>query len=429
MSIFGENMEYNNCELFITDTDSEQRVDKGIEKNRKGDFFIKTRAGSNITVKLLRHKFRFGANLFMLDEFDDDRKNKIYKEKFADLFNLATLPFYWSATEPLKGKTRYEKTAEKIYRRPPIDLCIDYCVKNNIEPREHALCYERFFPKWLQGKNNAEIKKRLDIRMREISSRYATQIPTIEVTNEMFWNKGTTDFYFSPDFMTYCYQLADKYFPNNTLCINEWSCIWDDVGAPWDIYRLLIENVLLKGCRIDAIGLQFHMFFRQEKYFASTRKAYNQKHLFKILDNYASFQKPIQITEITIPSYSNDAENEELQAYVIEKLYSLWFSYPNVEQIIYWNLADGYAGPPGKMDEGENYYYGGLLRYDMSEKPAYRRLSRLIHDVWTTNEQIVANDNGIAKFRGFYGEYEITVNGKKVTASFNNENETVILLS
>ena len=422
-------MEYDGSELFLTDPISEKCVNDGIEQNRKGNFFIKAGIGSKIEVKLLRHKFRFGANLFMLDEFDDDRKNAIYKEKFADLFNLATLPFYWSATEPTEGKTRYEKTAEKIYRRPSIDLCIDYFVKNNIEPREHGLCYERFFPKWLQGKSNAEVKKRLEIRMREISSRYAAYIPTIEVTNEMFWEKSTTDFYFSPDYIDFCYALADKYFPNNKLCINEWSCVWDDVGAPWDIYRLLIENALLKGNRIDAIGIQFHMFFRQEKYFASTRKAYDLKHLFKILDNYASFQKPIQITEITIPSYSNDIENEELQAEIIGKLYSLWFSYPSIEQIIYWNLVDGYAGPPGKMNEGENYYYGGLLRYDLSEKPAYRRLSHLIHDVWTTNEQIVADDNGIAKFRGFYGEYEITINGRRATATFNNNNETAVMLS
>ena len=58
---------------------------------------------------------------------------------------MATLPFYWNDLEPEKGKQRYEKDSPKIYRRPTIDLCIEYCEQNGIEPREHALAYDAFF--------------------------------------------------------------------------------------------------------------------------------------------------------------------------------------------------------------------------------------------------------------------------------------------
>ena len=50
---------------------------------------------------------------------------------------MATLPFYWKDTEPEMGKTRYEKDSLKIYRRPSIDLYIEFCEENKIEPREH----------------------------------------------------------------------------------------------------------------------------------------------------------------------------------------------------------------------------------------------------------------------------------------------------
>ena len=423
-------MAYDINELIFTDEETDARIQDGIEKNRKGNFSIKAKPNDRISVKLINHKFRFGANLFMLDEFPDDaRKNTLYRKKFAEIFNLATLPFYWDATEPEEGKTRYEKTAEKIYRRPPIDLCIAYCKENNIEPREHALCYEHFFPKWLRGKTDEEVKKYLENRMGQISSRYAKDIPTIEVTNEMFWRESVTPFYFSPEFMTYCYKLADKYFSKNKLCINEWSGIWDAAGAHWDNYYLIVENLLLKGVRIDAIGMQYHMFFRKEQYFEKTRNYYNLPHLFRILDNYTTFRKPIQITEITIPAYTAENEDEQSQADVLERLYSLWFSHPNVEQIIYWNLVDGYAAftEPGNMDEGENYYRGGLLRFDMSEKPSYKRLKHLIKEVWATNEQLTANGDGMAEFRGFYGEYEITVNGKTVKYNFDTDGKQVKL--
>lgn len=425
-------MAYDINELIVTSKETNERIQEGIEQNRKGNFSVKTglKTGERVSVKLKNHKFRFGCNMFMLDEIPDGpQKNELYKEKFKDLFNMATLPFYWDATEPEEGKTRYTKDAPKIYRRPPIDLCMEFCEKNRIEPREHALCYEHFFPKWLSGRSDSEVKAQIEKRMQEISSRYAKRISTIEVTNEMFWSQGVTDFYFSPDFMEWCYKKATEYFPDNTLCINECASIWDTPAGPWDQYYALIENLLLKGCRIDAIGMQYHMFYRAENYFKCTRRDYNLPHLFKALDNYARFKKPIQITEVTIPAYTADRADEESQADVIERLYSLWFSHPNVEQIIYWNLADGYAAftTPGNMQEGENYYRGGLLRFDMSEKPAYKRLKHLIREVWTTDEVVTADDSGTAKFRGFYGEYEVTVGGKTVTVNFDRDGKEAVI--
>ena len=107
----------------------------------------------------------------------------------------------------------------------------------------------------------------------------------------------------------------------------------------------------------------------------------------------------------------------------------MWFSHENVSQIIYWNLADGYAAftTPGNMEEGENYYRGGLLRFDMSEKPAYKRLKHLIKEVWTTNEELTADENGEVQFRGFYGEYEVTAGGKTYQVNFDTDGKKAVL--
>lgn len=424
-------MAYDIHELIVSNDETGARIQAGIEKYRKGTFSVRAESGAKIHVKLKNHKFRFGANIFMLDEIPDDpKKNELYKEKFKALFNMATLPFYWDSTEPEEGKTRYGKDSEKLYRRPPIDLCIEFCKQNGIEPREHALCYEHLFPAWLKGRSNDEVKALLKKRMEEISSRYASDIPTIEVTNEMFWEKGVTDFYFSPDYLEFCYKMADKYFPHNQLCINEWTgAIWDVSASPWNAYYNMIENTLLRGGRIDAIGMQYHMFYRAEDYLKATRKCYNLPHLYDVLDTYAHFEKPIHVTEVTVPAYTDAEADEEQQADVIERLYSLWFSYPNVEQIIYWNLADGYAAftTPGNMTDGENYYRGGLLRFDMSEKPAYRRLRHLIKEVWTTEEELTADESGQVSFRGFYGEYEVTVGGKTRTVHFDQDGTEIKL--
>lgn len=418
-------------ELFEKNKDyMEERISCGIEQNRKGYAEISVKdaqgnpvSGAKISVKQKSHEFKYGANLFMLDEFENEEKNELYKKYFADTFNMATLPFYWDATEPEKGKTRYAKGSEKLYRRPPIDLCVEFCEKHGIEPREHALAYENFFPNWLRGASVTEVKLALENRYRKISERYKDKIPTIEVTNEMEWRDGKTAFYNEPDYIEWCFKTAEKYFPANQLVVNEHSEVWVNVCRASNWYYSYIEANMLKGARIDAIGMQFHMFFRAEDEYRETRMYYDPVSLYKHMDLYAKLGKPLQITEVTVPAYSNKPEDEAVQAEIIEKLYSIWFSHPNVEQIIYWNLPDGYAAfaPQGDMTAGENYYYGGLLRFDMTPKPAYYVIKNLFEETWHTETEIMSDADGKAGFKGFYGTYELEIEfgGKTVTKEIN----------
>ena len=431
----------------------EKRVADGIETYRKGDGRIKVidkdgKPVENAKLKLNQksHEFRFGANLFMLDEMESAEKNEKYKKYFSDVFNMATLPFYWNTLEPERGKPRYAKDSPKVYRRPAPDLCMEFCEEHGIEPREHGLAYEHFFPKWLYDADVDEIKAELERRYSEISERYADRIPTIEVTNEMEWPKGVTKFYDEPEYIEYCFKLAEKYFPNNQLCINEGTgLVWKDRCRATDKYYAYIEANMLKGARIDAIGMQYHLFNRREGHYDATRQTLDPMSLYKHLDLYSNFGKPLQITEVTVPSYSWEAEDEELQAETIEKLYSVWFSHPNVEQIIYWNLVDGYAhvwspdptkvtASQGNMTAGENYYHGGLLRFDMSPKPAYYKIKELLQEKWHTEAEVTSDADGRADFRGFYGDYEVTVETdrgvmtKTVSLSKNGENSFTLVV-
>ncbi len=410
----------------------EETVSSNIEKYRKGyaEIVIQDKSGApvpnaKITAKQKSHAFKFGANLFMLDELETDEKNEKYKKSFYEVFNMATLPFYWDATEPQRGQTRYDKNSVKLYRRPPIDLCMEFCEKYDIEPREHALAYEAFFPKWLHHASVDEVKAAFTNRCKEIAERYKDKIPTIEVTNEMSWKRGKTAFYNEPDFVEWCFKTAEAYFPGNQLAINECTgTAWNDCCRSTDKYYAYIEANKLKGARIDAIGMQYHMFFKAEEEYAQTRPYYNPQNIYAYLDLYSNFKLPLQITEVTIPAYANEAADEALQAEILENLYSIWFSHPYVEQIVYWNLVDGYAhlwdpDPEkikkslGDMRLGENYYYGGLLRFDMTPKPAYFAIKNLIQNKWHTEERLSTDKCGNASFKGFYGKYalEIEIDG------------------
>ena len=77
---------------------TEARVKAGIEQNRKGlckiNFCDKDgKPVNSVKVKASQksHEFRFGANIFMLDEFENDEKNLIYRKNFKEICNMATL--------------------------------------------------------------------------------------------------------------------------------------------------------------------------------------------------------------------------------------------------------------------------------------------------------------------------------------------------
>lgn len=432
---------------------TDKRISEGIEKHRKGNVEIIITdengcpvPGVFVKAKQKSHEFRFGANLFMLDELESEEKNEKYKKYFTDVFNMATLPFYWDTLEPERGEPRYSANSRKIYRRPAIDLCIEFCKKHGIEPREHALAYDNFFPKWLCKADVAQVKQELERRYSEISERYSDKIRTIEVTNEMEWLRGKTAFYDEPDFVEWCFKLAEKYFPNNQLGINEHTGLaWEDRCRATDKYYSYIEANMLKGARIDAIGMQYHLFNKREEEYEKTRLTLNPESLYRHMDLYSNFKKPIQISEVTVPAYSWEAEDEQIQAEIIEKLYSIWFSHPNVEQIIYWNLIDGYAhvweqdlekikASQGNMSLGENYYHGGLLRFDLSPKPAYYKIKELIQKRWHTEAEAVTSKDGVCGFRGFYGQYEIEISTadktltKKLCLSSKSDNKVRITL-
>lgn len=441
-------------ELFDMQKDFfETTVSTGIERYRKGNAKITLNnkngqaiPNTAIKIKQTSHEFRFGANLFMLDELESAEKNEAYKKYFSDVFNMATLPFYWDTLEPERGNSRYEKDSPRIYRRPSPELCLEFCKEHRIEPREHALAYDHFFPKWLRGADTNTVKRELERHFSEISERYADKIRTIEVTNEMEWGQGCTEFYDQHDYIEWCFKTAEKYFPNNQLAINEWTgLVWQDRCRATDKYYAYIEANMLKGARIDAVGMQYHLFFKKDDEYSATRQLLDPQNLYRHMELYSKFGKPLQITEITVPSYSSNPEDEEIQAELIEKLYSLWFSHPNTEQIIYWNLVDGYAfvqdpdperirASQGDMTLGENYYYGGLLRFDMSPKPAYKRIKTLTQQLWHTETELRTNEIGEVEFRGFYGDYDIEIEADghktchRISLSKNFSNELKLTL-
>ena len=400
------------------------RVHSGIEQNRKGWFTLTVKdadgnplPGAAISLTQKTHEFRFGANCFMLDEMETPEKNAEYKRLFADCFNLATLPFYWDDLEPEEGRPRFAKDSPKVYRRPAPDLCLEFCEQNGIEPKAHCLDYDIYTPLWLKNEPLPAVRHALYKRFSLLAERYASRIPTWEVTNETLYPynirfKSNTVHYPQPDSVAWSFRTADRLFPLNRLVINESTKhIWAVFNGNRSEYYMQIERLLEQGCRISSVGLQFHMFHRAEEEQEKTGIFYSPEQICRVLDRYADFHLPIQITELTIPAYSRTEADEDIQAEIIRNLYSLWFSHPAMEAVIYWNLVDGYAAhaPQGDMTSGENYYHGGLVRFDLTPKKAYYTVRDLFRKTWRTDIETGTGEGGRANVKAFYGQYDLTV--------------------
>ena len=407
--------------------ETDARVKAGIEANRKGDAVLlfrdaRGRPCENVHVKVrqTRHEFRYGANLFGLAETKNGAEMAAaYRERFAAAFNLATLPFYWQANEPAPGKYRFAKDAPYMYRRPPIDMCLEFCEAHGIEPKAHCLNYvaEEVFPKWAKGSVERE-KDLLEKRFRELAGRYAHRIPMWEVVNEtLHWSDGRrrlSNLFSAPDLVEWSFKTAAKYFKKNKLVINETHMyVWESFKQSRSAYYMQIENALLKGCRIDGIGIQAHAVWGMDtkRIAHDGRFQYNPDFTFKMFDAYAALGRPLQITEATVPAFSEDPGDEAVQAEILRNLYRIWFSHKAMEAIIYWDLSDAYTWLPN--------WFGSLCRRDMSPKPAYDVVRDLFGREWRTDFERDAAGGRLA-FRGFRGTYEVeaTSNGRTVKRQF-----------
>ena len=82
-----------------------------IEKHRKADATIlvvdaagEPVPGAEISIDQKRHEFLFGCNIFLFGRAGDQESETAYRTRFRELFNYATLGFYWGNYERRQGE-------------------------------------------------------------------------------------------------------------------------------------------------------------------------------------------------------------------------------------------------------------------------------------------------------------------------------------
>ena len=384
-------------------------IDSNIEKYRKGDAEVileNVKPGSMVTVEQVSSDFLFGSNIFLFDQLDTPEKNQKYKDAFGELFNAATIAFYWKTLEPEKGKIRFTADSPYEYRRPATDPVVEFCESKGISMKGHAIIYgirSWGHPTWMP-EDRKVMEKEFEKHIKDLADHYKDRVQDWDVVNECYdqANRGMM-----PDDYTFkAFKWAEKYFPP-TVKFNTNEC--DMHWGPTKRYTEIARNLIDRGARVDYAGVQMHIFNPRE----ATQIAegtddgrLSPDRLWATMEELKNIERPIFISEVTVSAPEDTPKGLEIQKVLATNLYRLWFSHPSVAGITWWNLVDGGAAP------GEPSI-SGLFDKNMKKKPAYEALDQLINHDWRTNLTFKAPKDGKISWRGFKGNYKITYKDKK----------------
>jgi endo-1,4-beta-xylanase len=376
------------------------------------------RKGIRVRFEQTRHKFLFGANIFMLNRCKTPADNAAYEKEFSALLNYATLPVYWWEYEPQPGHPSYADT----------ERLATWCAAHHIVMKGHPLAWNEGQPSWLPA-DLAEATRLQMQRITDIVGRFRGGIGIWDVVNEAtdFDRESTREG--GPTltaaireagvqgWLRTAFGRARQANPQATLVINDYVT-GDDY-----MQKVIAKLVDDSGQPLyDVIGIQCHQH----------RRTWTAAETWQICERFATTGKPLHFTEATILSgqqgwelrkenpqldWASTAEGERRQEKEVVQFYTVLFSHPAVQAITWWDLSDqgAWQGAPA-----------GLLRADMTPKPAYEALMRLVKGRWWTRTEARVLRRGGTQFHGFFGDYRVTAQegGREIAGIFTFDSRT-----
>ena len=393
-----------------------------------------------VKYKLTNHEFLFGCGAFdfvpyctdmpadLLKFFTETKtaNRGFYEERcnrWLELFNYGTLPFYWAGYEPQEGNVQHESRMNAA----------KYLQDNGRKVKGHPLCWHTECADWLMKYDNKTIMDKQLARINRDVGAFKGVIDMWDVINETVimpvydrYDNAVSRIckeYGRLTLIKEVFDAAHAANPDAVLLINDFNLSED--------YRKVIDECLEHGVPISAIGIQSHQ-----------HQGYKgMDWMNDVIDRFKVFDLPLHFTENTlvsgqimpahivdlndyqVDSWPTTPDGEERQSREWVEMYTRVWEEPLVEAITGWDFADGaWLHAPS-----------GLVREDNSPKPSFENLKELVHNKWTSSGEAVTDDNGTVTIEGYRGEYELTINGKpycyNLTKSANSTNDIIMLKS
>ncbi len=336
--------------------------------------------GAEIEVKQTESDFMFGVEVCKDEIVDLDLTSKIgqLRNDALDSFNMIVCGLEMKMDKVLRadGAEGIEMANEVFERGKRLrghvvywDVIADEIAENN---NFKSLSYEDLYRKVM-----------------DYTEKYAYafrgKLAQLDVINEIYnYNYIRTNFD-TTRFYTDIFNTVHRIDPDVKLYINETHTQGKNKGA-FDILPTLTglaQRMKDEGAHIDGIGLQTH-----------AREYFYPQGLYHQIDDCAQVVDEVAITEF---DFDNEFTENKTQ-YMIDNLISA-FSHPDCSAFIVW----GYNAPA--------HYEKVDMFYDMNwrEMPFKAAWDKMVFEDFRTNLSLTTDAKGQADFRGFHGDYEITV--------------------
>ncbi|MBD3391288.1 MAG: energy transducer TonB [Chitinivibrionales bacterium] len=357
-----------------------------IEQIRKADCTLKIVANGDavrdarVHAVMKEHAFGFGTAI-NASRIQGTGSNT-YMDTIKALFNKAVIE------NSLKWKQWTPNPLQAA------STAIDWLNSQGIQVRGHVLVWPSWghMPDWVSHDNAATLSGQITDHIDEAVTMFKDDLVEWDVINEPYTNHDAMDL-IGDNAMIEWFERARENDPNVKLYINDYGILAGDDAAHRDHYETTIQFLVEGGAPLDGIGLQGHFGESPTPPFEVVKR----------LDRFAEFGKELQITEFDV-----NTTNDSLQADYTRDFMTVVFSHPGVVGFLMWGF---WANAHWKPD-------AAMYTSDWTPKKNAKAYRKLVFEEWWTDEEGDASGGGEYAFRGFRGDYEITVESGGGTRSF-----------
>ncbi|MCD7461760.1 hypothetical protein HAX54_047045 [Datura stramonium] len=293
----------------------------------------------------------------------------------------------WYKTEPLPGQFNYTV----------VDQMMEFVRKNKLIARGHNMFWDDpvFVQDWVENMSAPQLQEAMSRRIESVMSKYRNEFFHWDVNNELlhfeFYEKKL-----GPNVTLDMFNKVHRKDPLATLFLNEYNIVERcDSKANVDRYIDKFKELKKGGVTVAGIGLESH--------FAIPNPAFMRA----VIDKLATLKLPIWLTEVDVSRMYGLEE----QALYLEQILREAFSHPSVNGIMLWT-ARSIGG----------CYQTCLTDEKFHNLPTGDVVDQLLLKEWQTGtKRGKTNEFGSYSFRGFLGEYKVSViyNHKVVDSYFS----------
>jgi endo-1,4-beta-xylanase len=380
-------------------------ADSRIERLRKGNLVVEVHGhdgaplkDARVEYRLKRHSFLFGTAIAHAPFADAGEDGRHYRQFILDHFNALVCEneMKWYATEVERGREDYA----------PADALLAFAEQNGLAMRGHCLFWEKkeFAQPWLAALDQSSLRAAMERRLTSTVSRYAGRLVSWDVNNEII-DGGFYGQRIGPDATAWMFREAARLDPKTPLFVNEYGILANEEKT--GRYLELIRDLRARGAQVGGIGVQSHDLDRlvangqlllapgeRPEWLLTT--PITAEAFLETLDRlHGETGLPIHLTEA-----SAKFPDANRRADLLEMLFRLGFSHQAVQAIMLWGFGakTHWMGPDA-----------ALQNEDGTLNAAGNRISRLLHEEWSTRGDGMTGADGRLAFRGFYGNYALAV--------------------